>query len=93
MISDFFISELGLDSYIPNRAEQDRQSGEDGKAFIFFSHIGKGLFAKGKYGYVRGFEIAGADRIFYYGQAKIEGDLKKQAAAEARKAARESRRK
>ena len=29
---------------------------------------------KDKYGYLRGFEIAGADKKFYYAQASIDGD-------------------
>jgi sialate O-acetylesterase len=41
---------------------------------ISFTHTGKGLMAKDKYGYVKGFEIAGADKQFYYARAWIEGD-------------------
>ena len=36
--------------------------------------MGKGLMVKDKYGYIRGFEIAGADQKFYYAQASIDGD-------------------
>lgn len=44
------------------------------KAVVTFSSIGGGLMAKDKYGYLKGFEIAGADRKFYYAQAQIDGD-------------------
>ena len=44
---------------------------ENGKALISFSQTGKGLMTKDKYGYVRGFEIAGADKVFYYAKAEI----------------------
>jgi sialate O-acetylesterase len=44
------------------------------KANIFFKNIGNGLFTKDKYGYIRGFEVAGADQKFYYARAFIEGD-------------------
>ncbi len=44
------------------------------KMIISFTHTGSGLLAKDKYGYVKGFEIAGADKHFYYAKAMIEGD-------------------
>lgn len=47
---------------------------EGNKAIISFTHIGSGLKAADKYGYLRGFEIAGADQKFYYAKAFIEGD-------------------
>ncbi len=47
---------------------------EPGKAVISFKFIYDGLNAKDKFGYVKGFEIAGADKIFYYAQAQIEGE-------------------
>ena len=36
--------------------------------------MGGGLMVKDKYGYVRGFEIAGTDRHFYYAKAFIENN-------------------
>jgi sialate O-acetylesterase len=45
-----------------------------GKAYISFDYVGKGLMAKDKYGYLKGFEIAGADKKFYYAQAAIDAD-------------------
>jgi sialate O-acetylesterase len=44
------------------------------KIVISFSHTGSGLKVKDKYGYIRGFEIAGADRHFHYARAYIEND-------------------
>jgi sialate O-acetylesterase len=42
-----------------------------GKALVTFTHAENGLIAKDKYGYVKGFELAGADHKFYYAQAVI----------------------
>ncbi len=47
---------------------------EEGKAVLSFKHIGKGLMAKDKFGYLKGFEIAGEDKAFYYAKADIIGD-------------------
>ncbi|QEC65860.1 sialate O-acetylesterase [Panacibacter ginsenosidivorans] len=44
------------------------------KIIISFTHVGAGLVAKDKYGYIRGFEIAGADKQFHYAKAMIQGD-------------------
>lgn len=44
------------------------------KAIISFDHIGSGLMAKDKYGYVKAFAIAGVDRKFYWAKAEIKGD-------------------
>jgi sialate O-acetylesterase len=41
------------------------------KAIVNFDHTGSGLMAKDKYGYVKGFTIAGADNKFYWAQARI----------------------
>jgi sialate O-acetylesterase len=40
---------------------------------ITFSNAENGLIAKDKYGYVKGFEIAGEDQIFHFAQALIKG--------------------
>jgi sialate O-acetylesterase len=42
-----------------------------GYAVVSFTNADKGLMAKDKYGYPRGFELAGADQKFYYAQAAI----------------------
>ena len=47
---------------------------EGNKVVIAFTNIGSGLSAKNKYGYLQGFEIAGADQQFHYAKAYIEGD-------------------
>ena len=47
---------------------------ENGKAIVSFKFAYGGLITKDKFGYVRGFEIAGADKKFYYAKAEIEGD-------------------
>lgn len=47
---------------------------ENGKATLRFDFADKGLVAKDKYGYLKGFEIAGADKKFYYAQATIIGN-------------------
>jgi sialate O-acetylesterase len=44
------------------------------RADLYFKSIGKGLWAKDKYGDLRGFEIAGTNKIFYYAQAIIRGN-------------------
>ena len=43
---------------------------KDGKRIeITFTHIGSGLLVKDKYGYIKGFEIAGADKKFHFAKA------------------------
>ncbi|PQA55622.1 sialate O-acetylesterase [Siphonobacter curvatus] len=44
------------------------------KAVLRFKFAEHGLIVKDKYGYVKGFEIAGADRVFHYAQAQIKGN-------------------
>ena len=44
------------------------------KVILTFSGTGSGLMVKDKYGYVKGFEIAGKDKQFQYAKAFIEGD-------------------
>jgi sialate O-acetylesterase len=47
----------------------------DGNRIILsFSHLGDGLSVKDKYGYLKGFEIAGSDQHFYYAKAYIDQD-------------------
>lgn len=43
-------------------------------AELVFLNTGSGLKSSDKYGYLRGFEVAGADQKFYWAQAKIQGD-------------------
>jgi sialate O-acetylesterase len=46
---------------------------EGNKAIISFDNMGKGLKVKDKYGYLKGFAIAGEDRKFHWAKAKITG--------------------
>jgi sialate O-acetylesterase len=41
---------------------------------VTFTNIGGGLQVKDRYGYLKGFEIAGADKQFYYAKASVEGN-------------------
>jgi sialate O-acetylesterase len=43
-------------------------------SYIEFDNVGSGLMVKDKYGYIRGFEVAGADGKFYPSQAFIDGN-------------------
>jgi sialate O-acetylesterase len=47
---------------------------QNGKAIMVFKNIGKGWQVKDQYGYIKGFEIAGANHLFYYAQARLEGN-------------------
>ena len=47
---------------------------EKGQAILSFQHIGGGLMVRDKYGYLKGFEMAGADGVFHYAQAEIVGN-------------------
>jgi sialate O-acetylesterase len=47
---------------------------EGKKAIISFNHVGSGLLIKDKHGYINEFEIAGADKKFYWAKATLEGD-------------------
>jgi sialate O-acetylesterase len=41
---------------------------------LSFDNIGSGLMTTDKYGYIKGFEIAGEDQVFYFAKAYIKGD-------------------
>lgn len=47
---------------------------EGDKAVVMFKHVADGLVVKDKYGYLKGFEMAGDDKVFYYAQAEIKGN-------------------
>ncbi len=47
---------------------------QSGYATVSFNAVGDGLVVKDKYGYLKGFELAGADHKFYYAQAEITGN-------------------
>lgn len=44
---------------------------EDGKAIVSFKNIAKGLVIQDKFGYLKGFEITGEDKVFYYAKAEL----------------------
>lgn len=52
--------------------KQMRTEGE--RMIIEYQDTGSGLVTKDKYGYLRGFQVAGEDKKFYWAQAFIEGD-------------------
>ncbi|MFN8206142.1 MAG: sialate O-acetylesterase [Bacteroidales bacterium] len=47
---------------------------EGNKVRLHFTSIGSGLYCKDKYGYVKGFAIAGADKRFVWARAYIDGN-------------------
>lgn len=47
---------------------------EGNKIIVSFTGTGGGLMAKDKYGYVKGFAIAGGDQKFVWAKAQVEGD-------------------
>lgn len=44
------------------------------KIILTFDGIGDGLTTTDKYGYLKGFEIAGVDKVFHFAKAHIEGN-------------------
>ncbi|MEE4286722.1 MAG: sialate O-acetylesterase, partial [Mariniphaga sp.] len=47
---------------------------KNGKAFVTFSETGSGLEIKDRYGYLKGFTIAGPDREFHWAKAELVDD-------------------
>lgn len=41
---------------------------------VSFDHIGTGLFTPDKYGYIKGFEMAGANQVFYFARAAVKNN-------------------
>jgi sialate O-acetylesterase len=66
-------NDYGMD-VIPNGPMLESVSFKKGKAIITYKYIGKGLVVKDKFGYLKGFEIAGDDKIFTYAKATIENN-------------------
>ncbi|WP_031527194.1 sialate O-acetylesterase [Dyadobacter crusticola] len=52
----------------------DKAVFSDKNAEVTFKNAANGLMTRDKYGYVKGFEIAGEDKVFHFAQAVIEGD-------------------
>lgn len=44
------------------------------KIVVSFDNLGSGLYTSDKYGYVKGFEIAGEDKVFYFAKSQIVND-------------------
>ena len=47
---------------------------EGNKVILSFNKTGGDLYTNDPYGYLKGFEVAGADKQFYYAKAFIQGD-------------------
>jgi sialate O-acetylesterase len=47
---------------------------ENNEVTLSFDNAGTGLKTRDKYGYVRGFQLAGTDKKFYWAQATLAGD-------------------
>lgn len=47
---------------------------KENEMILSFDHIGTGLFTPDQYGYIKGFEIAGMDQVFYLARAYISGN-------------------
>ncbi len=45
---------------------------KDGKALVSFTNEGSGLMIKDKYGYLKGFALAGPDKIFHWAIARVQ---------------------
>jgi sialate O-acetylesterase len=41
------------------------------KARIHFNHVAEGLIVRNKYGYLKGFTVAGEDKYFYFAKARL----------------------
>jgi sialate O-acetylesterase len=47
---------------------------KDGKAYVSFAETGSGLEVKDRYGYLKGFTVAGRDRKFHWAKAELVDD-------------------
>ena len=52
----------------------DSATFENGKAIVSFKSADGGLIARDKFGYLKGFEIAGPDKKFHFARAEITGE-------------------
>lgn len=52
----------------------DQMQVDGGKAVISFKNAENGLTIKDRYGYLKGFEVAGDDKVFHYAKAEIQGN-------------------
>lgn len=47
---------------------------DSNKVALTFTSIGSGMMARDKYGYLKGFEVAGPDQHFHFAKAFVQGD-------------------
>jgi sialate O-acetylesterase len=47
---------------------------QDNHVILSFKNVGSGLLSKDKYGYLRGFEVAGSNQKFHFAKAEIRGN-------------------
>lgn len=59
---------------VPSGPMYKNMQTEGEKIIINYKHIGGRLITKDKYGYIRGFELAGEDQKFYWAKAQINGN-------------------
>ncbi len=59
---------------VPNGPDYKSMAVKKGKAILSFNNVGNGLEIKDKFGYLKGFEIVGADKKFYFAKAEIVGN-------------------
>ncbi|MCF0069082.1 sialate O-acetylesterase [Dyadobacter sp. CY261] len=52
----------------------DQMQVDGSKAVISFKNAENGLMIKDRYGYLKGFEVAGDDKVFHYAKAEIQGN-------------------
>ncbi|QMW06281.1 sialate O-acetylesterase [Spirosoma foliorum] len=52
----------------------EKMTVDGNRAILTFTSVGSGLSVKDKYGYLKGFEVAGADHKFYFAKAEIQGN-------------------
>lgn len=47
---------------------------KDNQIILTFDHVGSGLMTPDKYGYLKGFEVAGDNKVFHYAKSFISGN-------------------
>ena len=52
----------------------EKMMSDANRAVVIFRNATGGMMVKDKYGYLKGFEVAGTDQKFYYAKAEIVGD-------------------
>ncbi|WP_332368004.1 sialate O-acetylesterase [Spirosoma telluris] len=52
----------------------DKMTIDGNKVILTYTNVGSGLLTTDKYGYLKGFEVAGADHKFHFAKAEIQGN-------------------